>query len=164
MPDIRIRRGSLADLDAVYRLNIDAFPEAWSKQALQHAIAGDYELLIAESSSDGRPPLIAGYLLSHDIVEEVHILQIAVLPAMRRRQIALKLSRALLAEKAGQPHMQRAILEVRASNTAAQRLYRRLGFHICGRRKNYYRPRPPLQEYEDALLMGRLLRPAPKQD
>jgi len=163
VPDIRIRRGSLADLDAVYRLNIDAFPEAWSKQALQRAIAGDYELLVAESApGGGQPPLLAGYLLSHDIMEEVHILQIAVQPAMRRQHIALQLSRTLLTEKAGQPHMQRAILEVRASNTAAQRLYRKLGFRICGRRKNYYRPRPPLQEYEEALLMDRLLRPVPE--
>ncbi|MDQ7010740.1 MAG: ribosomal protein S18-alanine N-acetyltransferase [Mariprofundaceae bacterium] len=163
MPDIRIRRGSLADLDAVYRLNIDAFPEAWSKQALQHAIAGDYELLVAESVPDGgQAAVLAGYLLSHDIMEEVHILQIAVQPGMRRQHIALQLSRALLAEKAAQPHMQRAILEVRASNTAAQRLYRKLGFRICGRRKDYYRPRPPSQEYEEALLMDRLLRSVQK--
>lgn len=163
MPDIRIRRGLLADLDAVYRLNIDAFPEAWSKQALQRAIAGDYELLVAESTPDGgQPPLLAGYLLSHDIMEEVHILQIAVQPAMRRRHIALQLSRTLLTEKAAHPHIQRAILEVRASNTAAQRLYHKLGFRICGRRRDYYRPRSPSQEYEEALLMDRLLRPVPE--
>jgi ribosomal-protein-alanine N-acetyltransferase len=41
-----------------------------------------------------------------------------------------------------------AILEVRAGNFAAQSLYRRYGFEVVGRRRQYYREPP-----EDALLM-----------
>ncbi len=45
-----------------------------------------------------------------------------------------------------------AVLEVRASNLAAQALYARFGFRVAGRRKNYYRDPP-----EDALVMTRPL-------
>ncbi|MFQ5581325.1 MAG: ribosomal protein S18-alanine N-acetyltransferase [Mariprofundaceae bacterium] len=165
MPDtlsIRMRKGSAADLDDVYQLNATAFPEAWSRQALQHAIGHGYELYIAElPDSDSRQTVMAGYLLSQDIMDEVHILQIAVLPAFHRQQIALQLSRTLLEEKGSLPRMQQAVLEVRASNAAAQNLYQKLGFRINGRRKNYYKPRPPQNEHEDALLMSCPLRPMP---
>lgn len=48
----------------------------------------------------------------------------------------------------------RCILEVRDSNVAAQKLYRGMGFHEDGRRKNYY---PDGGGREDALLMSSLL-------
>jgi ribosomal-protein-alanine N-acetyltransferase len=41
------------------------------------------------------------------------------------------------------------LLEVRESNVAARRLYRKLGFTEHGRRSNYY-----LQPAEDALLLS----------
>ncbi len=44
-----------------------------------------------------------------------------------------------------------AILEVRASNTAALRLYFKLGFQQVGRRASYY------SDGEDAVLMEREL-------
>jgi ribosomal-protein-alanine N-acetyltransferase len=47
-----------------------------------------------------------------------------------------------------------AILEVRAGNVAAQSLYRRFGFEVVGRRRQYYR-----DPVEDALLMNATLRP-----
>jgi ribosomal-protein-alanine N-acetyltransferase len=42
----------------------------------------------------------------------------------------------------------RVSLEVRASNTAAQRLYERFGFAACGVRKAYY-----ASPAEDAIVM-----------
>lgn len=44
--------------------------------------------------------------------------------------------------------MERMTLEVRASNTSAQRLYERLGFVTAGVRKGYYS-----DNREDALIM-----------
>jgi ribosomal-protein-alanine N-acetyltransferase len=43
----------------------------------------------------------------------------------------------------------RALLEVRASNEAAQHLYARFGFRVLARRSHYY-----MQPTEDALIMG----------
>ncbi len=48
----------------------------------------------------------------------------------------------------------RALLEVRASNTAAQCLYASFGFELDGVRKNYY---PSNGAREDALLMSKPL-------
>ena len=47
----------------------------------------------------------------------------------------------------------RAVLEVRAGNSAAQALYRRCGFVVEGRRRRYY-----ASPVEDALLMAVSLR------
>ena len=44
--------------------------------------------------------------------------------------------------------MKRAFLEVRASNEAAQDMYRKFGFEISGRRVKYYK-----DNGEDAILM-----------
>jgi ribosomal-protein-alanine N-acetyltransferase len=44
----------------------------------------------------------------------------------------------------------RATLEVRRSNVAAQRLYKRLGFEVAGQRRKYY-----TQPEEDALILWR---------
>ena len=42
------------------------------------------------------------------------------------------------------------ILEVRASNTGARRLYERLGFYVAGTRRNYYS-----KPTDDALVLWR---------
>jgi ribosomal-protein-alanine N-acetyltransferase len=51
-------------------------------------------------------------------------------------------------DEAGRRSVAFVILEVRASNEAAQLLYRDLGFRIVGRRREYYR-----LPTEDALVM-----------
>jgi len=45
------------------------------------------------------------------------------------------------------------LLEVRASNIAAQKLYAQLDFTELGRRKGYYVPEQKGEEREDAILM-----------
>jgi len=46
-----------------------------------------------------------------------------------------------------------AYLEVRSANIAAERLYRKLGFEVIGKRINYY-----AETGEDALVMTKTLR------
>ena len=82
------------------------------------------------------------------IQEEAHIATLAVHPDYRGRGIAANLLRKVLFEsfKLG---ARRAMLEVRASNQAAQSLYKDFGFKIVSRRRRYYR-----DNNEDALLMN----------
>ena len=138
------REGNAADLDAVYRLNCEVFPESWSLEGLRDALQGGYELLLC---MDG--DRLAGYLLSHDVLDEVHIMQVAVAPPYHRQGIAEQLSRNLLAAKQGMA----LLLEVRASNLAAQALYEKLGFVHSGLRKAYYVPKHEGEPREDAVLM-----------
>jgi ribosomal-protein-alanine N-acetyltransferase len=48
------------------------------------------------------------------------------------------------------------VLEVRAENTAAQKLYQACGFEVIGRRRRYYKA-----PVEDALLMAVSLKRKP---
>ncbi len=149
MDGLTLRRGSAADLRAVFRLNRVVFDEAWSLASLHAALESGFDLLLCEDNG-----LLAGYLLSQDILDEVHIMQIAVAAAYRRRGIATRLTRALLRDKAA---MSRMLLEVRASNTAARSLYVRLGFREDGRRPAYYAPDADGFR-EDAVLMSMSVR------
>jgi [ribosomal protein S18]-alanine N-acetyltransferase len=88
---------------------------------------------------------IAAFLVTRQTApDEAEILNLAVDPDYRRRGLARK----LLAAAFRQPRT--FFLEVRQSNTAAQSLYRSLGFTECGRRPGYYR-----NPDEDAVLMRR---------
>lgn len=148
---IAIRPGTEADLPAVYDLNRQLLPEAWSEKSMLAALRSGHELIVAEH--EGR---IVAYLLSHDAPDEVHLLQIAVHPDFQRRGLGSRLGRRLFADKAGRASV---YLEVRASNTPAQKLYASLGFLTVGRRAAYYPPQPDQSRREDAILMARPLEP-----
>lgn len=145
------REGNTADLDAVYRLNCEVFPECWTLKGLKSAFEDHYEFLVCMDDQSDQTRLV-GYLLSRDVLDEVHIMQVAVSPSYRRRGIAEQLSRNLLAAKKGCTLM----LEVRASNLAAQALYEKLGFVHSGIRKAYYVPISEGEVREDAVLMHHL--------
>lgn len=134
----------MADLEQVYRLNSTTFAERWSHDGLKRALEDGYALLLCMDEK-----LLAGYLLSHDVLDEVHIMQIIVAPACRRQGIAEQLSRMLLAARPGRT----VLLEVRASNAAAQQLYAKLGFVRSGIRKGYYVSQQDDGIREDAILM-----------
>lgn len=138
------REGGAADLPAVFELNRQALPEAWSFEGLQQSLRDGYDLDLCMDGDE-----FVGYMLSHVILDEVHIMQIAVATGYRRRGIAETLSRNLIARRAGKL----LLLEVRASNRTARALYEKLGFVNSGIRKRYYVPRHPGAEREDAILM-----------
>jgi ribosomal-protein-alanine N-acetyltransferase len=71
------------------------------------------------------------------ILEEAHITLLMVHPQYRGRGWGRLLLLALLAE-ARRRQLERATLEVRASNQVARDLYFSLGFRLAGTRKNYY--------------------------
>ncbi|HXH72714.1 MAG TPA: ribosomal protein S18-alanine N-acetyltransferase [Mariprofundaceae bacterium] len=155
----RIRTGSLSDLEQVYRLNREVFPEAWSYDGLALALADDYLLLVAETAGE-EGYNFAGYLLSHDVIDETHVMQVAVRPEFRRQGIARELTLALCALKSVDG-IQTVLLEVRASNLPARHLYASLGFHEIGFRPRYYIPAPGQSEREDAILMSMPLGESP---
>lgn len=143
-----IKMGTEDDIDAVFSLNKEAFPEAWSRKAMGEVLSQGYELRVW-NTADGH---LCAYTLSRDTLDEVHILQLAVDPAFRRRGLARRLTQHLLAEKRLEGR-RLAYLEVRLSNKPAQVLYAGLGFAVTGGRKDYYTPLPGSREREDALLM-----------
>lgn len=86
---------------------------------------------------------------------DADLLTIATIPQARRRKVASRLLTELMdtARRAG---CRAVLLEVRASNTAAQSLYAAHGFTRIGLRRRYYQA-----PQEDAVVMRALLCPAP---
>ena len=90
---------------------------------------------------------LCGFIAARVTADELHINNLGVRQAWRRRGLGSALLRAAIVRGA-QMRARTAVLEVRATNLAAQALYRQCGFQIEGRRRNYYGDPP-----EDALLM-----------
>jgi [ribosomal protein S18]-alanine N-acetyltransferase len=80
-------------------------------------------------------------------VDEAHITTIAVTPAHRGHGVGELLLNALI-DNAYELHAQTITLEVRVSNTVAQKLYIKYGFQPAGTRPRYY-----TDNGEDALIM-----------
>jgi ribosomal-protein-alanine N-acetyltransferase len=92
---------------------------------------------------------VIGFCSFWHVLEELHINNLAVLPAYRRQRIGTDLLTRVLRDGAGLG-AHRATLEVRRSNEAARKLYEKFGFTVGGVRHLYY-SHPP----EDALVLWR---------
>jgi len=147
IPRVVVRGLKIEDRPAIERILAES-PEAapWSADSLLEAARSGMRVWAAELSGE-----TSGFLVGRHAAGEFEILNLAVLRAHRRRGIASRLLDTALrwARGAG---TERMLLEVRASNEAAIRLYARHGFTACGRRTQYYQSPP-----EDALLFARTL-------
>ncbi|MEG3896344.1 MULTISPECIES: ribosomal protein S18-alanine N-acetyltransferase [unclassified Microcoleus] len=95
------------------------------------------------------PPTLIGIGCLWAILEEAHIIMLAIHPSFQRQGLGQALLLALL-KSACDRQLERATLEVRDSNLAAVSLYKKFGFKEAGRRKRYYE-----DTGEDALVMWR---------
>jgi ribosomal-protein-alanine N-acetyltransferase len=94
---------------------------------------------------------VVGYALGWCAPPQAELMNLAVDEAWRGRSIGSVLL-AWALETCGRRGARELFLEVRVSNEVAQRLYRRHGFELRGRRRDYYaNPR------EDALVYRALL-------
>jgi polysaccharide biosynthesis protein PslH len=132
---ITVRKGTASDVIEVTRIQSGALPgSAWDPIQYTH-----YPFLVAEM--DGK---IAGFLVSRQTgPDEQEILNLAVDTKFRRQGVGEQLLRREL-----EMHPGYVFLEVRESNTAARKLYEKLGFREVGKRPNYYE-NPP----ETAIVM-----------
>ena len=101
---------------------------------------------------DGGP--IVGMASGRVLADETHVIRLAVVPALRRRGTGRALLDALIAWARGRASSA-VLLEVRASNLAAQTLYASAGFVREGTRPRYY------PDGEDAQLWRLTLGGAP---
>jgi len=95
------------------------------------------------------PPTLIGIGCLWAILEEAHIIMLAIHPQFQRQGLGQALLLALL-KSACDRQLERSTLEVRSSNLAAVSLYKKFGFKEAGRRKRYYE-----DTGEDALVMWR---------
>jgi ribosomal-protein-alanine N-acetyltransferase len=150
-----------ADLDAAVTIDLAAFrpsehgmasedPRTVREQQLRDELARAYSH-VRVARGDGA--VVVGYSLFWHVVDEIHLLNVAVAPHARRRGIGRILMDDLLAY-ARANEASKVLLEVRASNVAAIGLYERLGFERFNVREQYY------ADGEDAVEMWLLLGPS----
>jgi len=143
-PDWSLERLTLADLGEVLALENLAYARPWTEEHFRGEFARSFTLALGLRT--GSPPLLAAHCFFWLLGPEVHLLNLAVRPEYRRRGLARRLLRAMLAlgRRAGAGAV---LLEVRSGNAEALGLYRSSGFAVTGRRPGYY------EDGEDAQLM-----------
>jgi len=139
----QIRRLTYADLPQVIAIERRAFPAPWSLAMFVLELSKPSGICLA--ATDGERVL--GYLVCSRYDTVWHVMNVAVDPELQGGGIGTAMLEHLLAQT--EPR-DRFTLEVRQSNTAAIRLYERLGFRSAGLRRRYYQ-----DNGEDALIMWR---------
>ena|SRR5712692_1208971 len=154
---IAITRMTEHDLLAVVEIEEGSGLSLWGWNAYHKQLQSPEEviMLVARADFAGGDDAVAGFIVSRLIGLELHVYNVAVRPEFRRREIATQLLQAVL-EWGRRNGGYLAFLEVREGNSAAQKLYRRCGFRVAGRRHQYY-----AAPVEDALLMSVSLRSKP---
>ncbi len=140
----RIRKAAAADLPAVERIEREQFSNPWSREyyaaELHNSLA--HFFVIEEPQGDE----VAGYLLFWRLSGELELHKITVAAAWQRQGLASRLLDFFIGTGRSWGS-ERAVLEVRASNGPAIRLYEKHAFRLVGKRSGYYE-RP----VEDALV------------
>ena len=127
----------------VAHLETVCFHDPWSENSVRSELENQLSLWLVAMEGEQ----LLGYVGSQTVLGWTDIMNVAVSPEHRRKGVAEKLLRELMAQLR-EKQCECLTLEVRASNTGAIALYEKLGFQEVGRRKNYYRnPR------EDALIL-----------
>ena len=139
---LNIRLGSLADLNLIVNIEETAFlTDPWSIKMIKLEFFKDsssksYVLELNDK--------IVGYAFITIINFEIHLNRIAIDPNHQQKGFGLQLLKKILEENSKNKSV---FLELKYSNIAALKLYRKVGFKKYNIRKNYY------SNNDDALLM-----------
>lgn len=141
---------TLDDLPQVSEIDKNSFTLPWPENSFRYELSqnSSSQLWVAEKCIFENILKIIGMICVWIIVDEVHIATLAVHPDFRQGGIGTKLVAKAL-NSAYNLDVRSAYLEVRESNTEAQKLYKKFGFEIVNRRIQYYS-----DNHEDALLMN----------
>ena len=141
------RLDSPSEVDGVLAIEEAAFTNPWTRE-MHLAELQNRSVSYCYVAYDPAGHAL-GFCSFWHVVDELHINNLAVLPAHRRAGIATALLQYVLAEGV-RLGARRATLEVRQSNVAARQLYERFGFVVAGVRRGYYS-----KPEEDALVLWR---------
>ena len=139
----RLRRMGPPHLRAVEEIEKASFAAGWPATAFQRELSGNGAARYIVVDASG----VAGFAGLWLMLDEAHVVSVAVLPERRREGLGRLLIHGLI-RVAIEEGMSDATLECRVSNLAARALYRSFGFHEVGARKKYY-----ADNGEDAVIM-----------
>ena len=136
------------DLDPILAIEQLSFQWPWGRRSFEGELSCQNACsYVVKSAQADKGEQIFAYAFLRRVVDELHVLKIAVTPAQRGRGLAKWFLNHCFT-MAAQQGANSVYLEVRLSNIAAIKLYEKLGFREIGRRPNYYP-----DSKEDALVM-----------
>ena len=144
MAEIMLRDMKLSDLDRMMEIETASFPSPWPREDMEYEItqnqAARYYVLEAEG-------VVQAYAGVWFLVGEGHVTSVAVHPEARGNGYGEKIVEHMM-RQAVELGVVFLSLEVRESNLAAQKLYKKLGFKRAGLKEGYYE-----DNGEDAVIM-----------
>ena len=148
--ELLIERATEQDLDSIVRIELDSFSKPWTRKMFEVELSQNPfgHLYVARQAQGGE---LIGYVCFWVVFEEFRLMTLAVEPSARRRGFGRTLLRHAM-ELGRTQGATRALLEVRASNETARKLYEQEGFQQVAVRARYY-----VNPVEDAVLMEREL-------
>jgi ribosomal-protein-alanine N-acetyltransferase len=138
---LKIRKAELSDVPWIMQIEQNSFTEPWQDSSFKDEIT-DHEVFVISYNQE-----LIGYICGWKILDEYNITNLAIRSDLRKKGLG-----DLLVSYVMSLHREDCsliYLEVRESNLAARKLYKKRGFKIIGIRKNYYS-----DPSEDAILMG----------
>ncbi len=136
----------VGDVDEVFALEASVYPHPWSRGNFIDSLSSGYNSWTLRDKGG----TLIGYFLLMPVVDEAHLLNVAVAESRQGQGLGRYLIDKVMACARGLS-MDSILLEVRPSNLRALKVYKRYGFTEIGRRKAYY-PAHNGQR-EDAIVM-----------
>jgi ribosomal-protein-alanine N-acetyltransferase len=125
------------DVPAALAIETMLFPDAWAESTFWAELAGVPETRwYVVAARAGRLVGYAGLLATRHTAD---VQTVAVAPTEQGQGLGSRLLRAVL-DEAARRDVGEVLLEVRADNEVAQRLYAAHGFDRIGLRRGYYQP------------------------
>lgn len=151
----RIRSATDADLQSLANLETQTVPCPWPLTHYETAYSSGNALWLIFQEDAQLGDILLGAVIVRTVADEAEILNCFIGKPWQGKGVASYLFSWLLRQLA-QAGVERCFLEVRASNSAAQALYRRMQFETVGRRRSYYPPEYPSEDStrEDAIVMA----------
>lgn len=132
-----------SDLPEVVAIEAVSFKMPWSEVLFYNEIHNPRSVSKVARVNER----IAGYVCANQIIDEGHILNLAVHPEFRESGIASALVEYVI-DYLKENNCRFIFLEVRVSNEIARKMYGKFDFEVIGIRKNYY-----VTPVEDAVIM-----------
>jgi len=130
---LKFRQMKITDLDEILEIERASFPAPWSRNMFVEEMSNRSARLVVFVDEER----VVGYMCFWEIMDEAHLLTIAVHPQKRRRGYG-KFMMDHLEQLCVKDGLKRIVLDVGRRNDPARNLYRKCGFISVGFRKDYY--------------------------
>lgn len=132
-------------IDSILPIEKSCYPDPWNYEHFLYEVHNQHSKSFVSLSQNSQ---LQGYLITHQIFDQIFILNLAVGLKFRKQGIAAGLLHFLF-DFAKNNSVLTIDLEVRKSNTNALSLYRKEHFEITGERKKFY------NDGETAIIMSK---------